>query len=887
MEEFISPHLFSDWLKQRRKALDLTQDELAKRVGCSLGALRKIESGDRRPSKQLAGLLAKALEISNEDQETFIRVARGDINLERLQKPTLVSLALSPDITNQQQTQRDPLEHTSAILPSTKNRIPLQITPLIGRDAEFTAMGRLFNDPQCRLLTLTGMGGIGKTRLAIEFALKIQADFPGGVFYIALSSVNSPKKIIPAIADVIDFRFSGPSTLKDQLFNYISSQIHQKALFVFDNLEHLLNQSLPEDNKPGVVELISEILHGFPNVKILTTSRERLNMRGEWTYELYGLSVPPTNYVGRLEEYDSIELFLRSAQRIRSDFQISEEERKFLVQISQLVQGVPLAIELAAAWVGILSCEEIAQEIQANMDFLTTSFRDIPERHRSIRATFDHSWKLLAEEECWVLCQLAVFQGGFDRNAARQIAGATLSNLASLISKSLLRHNENGRYDLHEVIRQYAISHLDENPRSLDPHNRHCKYYLSLVKDCGKLLKSNSQQEAILQITGEIDNIRTAWVWANDYGNFDQIGEAVRGFGWYYEITGLYREGIEQLDLLINSMKFKPQDTQWCKIMGTTLIHRGLLHFRIGEFEIARKYYEESILLLRPIGEQKLLADSLAFLGTILHLQGEYERARLYLEESLNFARWSNEKWFEAWAVFNLGYLDSLMGHFSEGYEQMLNGLAMWRVIGDPQSIALGLNFLIPTLIKLSHFDEAKSFLHESIAMCEQSKNRWGMGTAYRFLGLVYIASGQPTEAQSFIMKSLEIFGEFAVGWDIARSISYLGDAAKIAGNYHEARKIYKEALESAIQAQAIPIALDALIGLGEIKAQFGEIEIALLFFYFISHHPASDSEAKSRAKQLSAELEPNLHSKQIMKAQSLATELSFERIGKIALESN
>jgi len=202
------------------------------------------------------------------------------------------------------------------------------------------------------------------------------------------------------------------------------------------------------------------------------------------------------------------------------------------------------------------------------------------------------------------------------------------------------------------------------------------------------------------------------------------------------------------------------------------------------------------------------------FLGTILHLNGEYERASLCLEEGLIIAQQCQERWVEAWAVYNLGHVESLLGHYAQWYEQMMDGLATWRELGDPQVIALGLNFLVTTLIKLGRFEEAKTFMQESIALCEGSKNQWGKATAYRYLGLAYLAEGQFTEAQIHLLKSLEIFGEFAVGWDIARSLTYLGDAALLGRDIPEARKYYRDGLQSAIEAKANPIALDALLDL-------------------------------------------------------------------------
>jgi predicted ATPase/transcriptional regulator with XRE-family HTH domain len=884
MEEQNSPVVFNEWLKRRRKALDLTQEELAKRAGCSVGALRKIESGDRRPSKQLAGLLAKALEISDEDRQAFVRVARGELNLEWLRQTALEPGEALSDTWAPRQAQRGVSPGARPTPPLY--RIPVQVTPLIGRETESAALERLFNDPQCRLLTLTGMGGIGKTRLAIEFALRKLAAFPGGVFYIPLTPVNSPEKIVPAIAGVLDFGFSGPADPKEQLLDYLSGSITGEALFILDNLEHLLLRPSAQEDEYGVIELVSEILGQLPRVKILGTSRERLNLHGEWTYELHGLSVPPTVFAGPLDEYDAIALFVKSAQRTSADFEVTDQCQPEIIQICQLVEGVPLAIELAAAWVGVLSCQEIAQEIQSNMDFLTTSMRDLPERHRSMRATFDHSWKLLSDEERLALCQLSVFHGGFDRHAAREIAGATLPLLASLSAKSLVRRSESGRYDLHEVIRQYALSHLKDLPRSDATYERHCEHYLKLVQEQEKCLKSASQQESMRGLTDEIDNIRAAWAWAIDHRKFSLLGQAGRAFGWYFEIAGLYREGIEQLELLGQALKAMPREEHAQRVLGLALIHQALLNFRRGEFSLARKLYEESIHILRPIDDQALLADALIFLGTILHLSGNYAQAKSTLEEGLVFARESHEKWFEAYGIDNLGYIASLMGSYQEGYLQMQAAVAIWRAIGDPHSIALGLNFMVPTMIRLGRYEEAKISMLESIALCEQSKNRWGMGTAYRFLGLATLAAGEFKEAQVHLRKSLEIFGEHFIGWDIARTLIYLGDATLMSGDLTEARINYLDALRLSIEANAIPLALDALSGLGSLQAQTGEAGEALMLCYYILDHPASEEDTKSRAEGLRAALEAALSPEQVESARANARQKPFEWIVKETLET-
>jgi tetratricopeptide (TPR) repeat protein len=507
--------------------------------------------------------------------------------------------------------------------------------------------------------------------------------------------------------------------------------------------------------------------------------------------------------------------------------------------------------------VGVLTCREIAQEIQLNMDFLTTSMRDIPERHRSIRATFDHSWKLLTDEERHVLCQLAVFQGGFDRTAAYQIAGASLNLLASLNAKSLVRRLESGRYDLHEVIRQYALFHLNEDPCNPETYACHCAYYLAFLREREKMLKSAPQQEAMRQLTDEIDNIRSAWAWGIEHEKFAQLGEAGRAFGWYFEIAGLHQEGIEQLNLLTQVLRARSQDSQWNRVLGLTLVHQALLYFRKGEFDHASEFYEESLLLLRPTGDLNLLADALIFFGILMHLTGNYERALSLVNEGLSFARVAGDRWFEAYAIYNIGYIDSLLGRDEEGLEQMLAGLAIWRKLGDPHYIALGLNYLIPTLNRLGRYHEAENFMLESVALSEQAKNRWGLGTAYRFLGLACMGQGRYAEAEANLHKSLEVFGEYFIGWDTAITLNYLGDVLLLKGELPAAEGIYLDALRTAVEARSMtiaqetllgPNALDALLGLARVWLETGKADQALEIAALVLAHPACTQESKDLA---------------------------------------
>jgi predicted ATPase/DNA-binding XRE family transcriptional regulator len=514
-----SPSMFGEWIRQRRDGLGLTRKEFAKRVGCSVSTLRKIENGERRPSGQIAELMANCLDIPTAEHSTFVRVARGELNVDRLLPPS--NLLPRPNIA------------------SAKTNLPILPTPFIGRQREVDELTRLLRDPQCRLLTLVGPGGVGKTRLAIETASRMQASFADGVYFISLASVNSIRFIAPMIADSVGFAFQSTAMIepREQLFNHLKEK---QILLLADNLEHLLTE-------PGV-ELFSELLTAAPKVKLLVTSRESLELQGEWTFEVQGLPVPEKGYAEESTQNTSVELFVQRARRAHVGFNATAENYPAIIRICQLVNGMPLGIELAAAWVRTLSCDEIAKEIERGMDFLSVSTRDLPARHRSIRAVFDHSWKLLTEEEQKILLQLSVFRGGFQREAAEQVAGATLPALSALMTKSLVRRSGDNRYDLHELIRQFAVEQLLNHPEEhITPHARHGSYFLTQFARADARLRSSAQRETLAELTADMDNFRVAWDWAVAHGEFELIEQTLRAFAMLYDTRGWYQEGIHIL----------------------------------------------------------------------------------------------------------------------------------------------------------------------------------------------------------------------------------------------------------------------------------------------------------------------------------------------------
>jgi len=741
MSDMDFPLTFGEWLNCRRKALDLTQVELAERANCSVFTLRKIEAGSRRPSKQLAGLLAKQLEIPSKDQTTFIRVARGELNIERLGSAVAI---------------RSTGQSTASIPSPARINLPFQQTQLIGREAELAELGTLLAEPQCRLLTLTGAGGIGKTRLAIELASNQQTLYPGGVYYVPLDSLNSPKFIVPAIAEALGLSFAGAIDPKEQLINHLAVRARQALLLVLDNLEHLLFSPAEPDGKDETTLLLTELLQRLPNVKILVTSRERSNLRGEWVFALHGLPVPLSDQVDRLDDYSAAALFLQRAGQSKVGFEVLPEERSALARVCQLVEGMPLAIELAAVWVGMLSIKEIAQEIASNLDFLTTPMRNIPERHRSLRAVFANSWKLLSNEERHALCHLAVFRGSFHRQAAEQVAGASLPVLMSLLSKSLLIRQDNGRYDLHALIRQCALEKLKDSGYFEEACHQHLAYFVSLALKAQQGLRSAQLAEWLNRIEQEHNNIRAALEWA-----FDPSAQSER-----------VEEGI----CLLTSI-----DRFWAArghiLEGITWVERGLRAC-------------PTPCLAR--------AQALRFAGVLYNHGEDSQTAIAFLEESLSIARQLNDETWQANALDTLGDVGWRFGDFEKARAYYAESLDLYRKGGDARKIGLSLASAGRLHVDYGHYQEAEVILTEGLSLLERASDLRGCGWCLNALGRMALFQGRMRLAGSRFRQALRLNYELGYMVDIAECLHSLAVIEAITGDESSATLL--QAAASALQ---------------------------------------------------------------------------------------
>ena len=326
------------------------------------------------------------------------------------------------------------------------HNLPAQPTSFVGRQRELAELTALVADPTCRVLTLVGPGGIGKTRLAMEVASRMMTHFADGVYFVPLQPLRSADNLVTAIVDALPLQLSGNDDPRQRLLHYLNGK---HLILILDNFEHLLDG----------VGLVTDIFAAASHVNLLVTSRERLNLQAEQVWPVHGLDVPK-DAADTADTHSAVQLFMERARQVQPDFTLDDEQNA-VIRICQLVEGLPLALEMAAGWVRAMSCAAIADMIQRNIDILTTEQRDLPERHQSMRAVFDHSWNLLTPEEQTVFPRLAVFRGGFSAEAAQEVTGASLQTLATLIDKSLVKLDASGRYDLHELVRQYASEQLD------------------------------------------------------------------------------------------------------------------------------------------------------------------------------------------------------------------------------------------------------------------------------------------------------------------------------------------------------------------------------------------------------------------------------------------
>lgn len=656
------------------------------------------------------------------------------------------------------------------------------IAPLaafIGRQAEKTYIQtQLLSTPDCRLLTILGPGGMGKSALALAVGQQLlqtaSASFADGIFWVPLADINAADQtelsrdqvdsetvgeaILRAIAEALNTQAEIQLSSLQQLQTYLRPR---QLLLILDNFEHLLTGT------HALVRLLTQA----PQVKVLVTSRTRLNVRGESILPLDKLSLPadlPAAAIQDLpEESEAVAMFVQRVRQLDPSFRVNGETIGPLVQICQLVEGLPLGIELATSMLPLLSCQELATELAESLDFLESSTRDLPQGQRTLQAVFERSWRLLSPEEQQLLAQLAIFPGSFHRDAATSIAGATLSLLKRLVDQSLVNKIGENRYTLHRTIHAFAEQKLQQWPTQIGVRQRQfAHFYLEFLAEREMGLFGSAYGETVTQIHADLDNIQTAWRWAVAHQMYDELNHCLSALLWYYEQQGFFADVFAMCEQALHTLR-PIYEAQSCK-SGTTitlLVGRlqmlwGVWSLRLGQLQQAQAAYALSCTILQEVDDAAAMAYALGFWGASLRVS-DPQRSRTLMTEALQLAEATESRWMQA---------------------------IIYQLFGEDNLFA-------------GNYPKAEANIRASQAFTAQSKWVRGLTAELKIMGRICLARGNYHQAEQYLQKSIEIAQHHHLNQFHLVSLIMLGEACRLQGRFHKAQMRY---MKSRVLAEAL-----------------------------------------------------------------------------------
>ncbi len=712
--------------------------------------------------------------------------------------------------------------------PLPRHNLPTPLTSLIGRETELAEIVTRLQDPACRLLTLVGPGGSGKTHLALEAAnllvrsIRFANTFKDSVCWISLAPLLSTGAIVPAMAQSLGFLFHSESEPRRQLLDHVRQK---NLLLVMDNAEHLLassQSSFSENGNERVEDLVSDVLQAAPGVKILVTSRARLNLRYEHLFPITGMNIPPPSKSEdcdgqareRLARYSAVQLFLQSAHQAQPGLELTDDDLADVAYICRRVAGMPLGILLAASWTRLLSPAQIAAYLSdeitdsvhpsgKTLDILETDWHDVPARQRSMRAVFDHSWNLLTEREQEILAALSVFRGDFACKAGHQVSGASLRELMALIDRSLLHRTSSGRYEVHELLRQYAGEKLQAMPGAATmARDRHSAYFADKLQAWAVNLKNDRQIVALEEIAFEIANARAAWDWMVSQGDLAQIDRAMEGLCIFYEWRVRHAEGesacravvkrpssptlpaqgwrkgeaariqakaliwqsvfvdsehasqlLQKCSTLLDDSdlageKPVPSESKDTRAERAFALHRMAIVLGGTDHEQAQRLLEQSIALYQSLGDRWGMSNALDGLGTVVWDRAAYNEAKQYHEKSLAIHRELGDQRGSAYSLGRLGTLALLQGQI-KGERLVRESITIYQKIGDRAGMANGFYIASMALMTLGAFDEAHSLLDENVAVFKNMGERSDIVAVMQSCAKVHLGKYKRGRAQA------------------------------------------------------------------------------------------------------------------------------------------
>ena len=717
---------FGEWLKRRRRALGITQEQLALQIHCSASALRKFESEERRPSAEVVEQLAKLFSIPSEEWKSFLRFARGDWQ------------AFGGNDT----------EETPWHLPSLdqQSNLPALITSFIGRGKEQDEVIHLVK--KHRLVTITGTGGIGKTRLAIQVGYRLLDDYPRGVWFVPLDSLSDPLLVPQTVASTFDIRQSADRPIIETMKHVLRGKA---LLLILDNCEHLLD---------ACTQLITTLLTHCPNLRVLTASREVLNMEGEAMYSLPSLSLPAESTASeKVAEYESVQLFVERAALALSTFKLDVANIPFILDICRRVDGIPLAIELTAARINILSVEDISKQLHKSFALLSSDHRTALSRHQTLQMSLDWSWSLLSDSERVFLRQVSVFAGGWTLEAAESVCDGIALNLTkALVQKSLIKVEQEAgretRYYFHEMVRQYGRDKLSQAGDTEVVRDRHLAYFVKLVEQAEPELYRSDQVDWFNKLDEERDNLRLALERALITDT--ESGLRIATIPWRFWQRHDYQEAGNWLyKLLERYPKFDSLRAQALAVSSAYI-------FANGDTAASRKKAEESLQVARAFSDRENEALSLLFLGRNIAFPGDYHVGFPLLEQSLALYQSLGDTLGQAMAT---AWLGNNHNDVERSKSLLLESLKLHRDLGNLSDIAWCLGDLAYQSILAGDLSSPGPWLEEAITLFRQLGDLPNEADTLTSLGTLAHYQDDYQRAHTFFEQAIKLYEKVGGFW--------------------------------------------------------------------------------------------------------------------------
>lgn len=737
---------------------------------------------------------------------------------------------------------------------ATIGTLPAPVTPLLGRSREIAAIRAMLDTSEIRLVTLTGAGGIGKTRLALHAAGRLASDFADGVAMVQLAGVDDAGAVPVTLAEGLGLPLEAAESVEQQLFAFLREK---HLLIVVDNFEQVT----------AAAELLARVAAHAPRVRILVTTRIRLGIAAETSLPLDG---PPYAASARdLDRFASTRLFVESARRVDSRFRIGPQDAEYVSRICRFVEGVPLALELAGGCTALLPCAAIADELEQSHDLVVGARADMPARHRSLRAAFDSSWRLLDEDEQRAFARLSVFRSGFDRHSAQAVAAADLRLVGRLVDKSLVRRGIDDRFEILEQLRQCADEKLAANKYELDATRQlHCDYFVGSLEALVGDAAAPGAQTRFARLAERVNDVRAAWSWAASERRLIHIERGVHGLYLLYEGRGWAAEAMELLGRAVVSLRSfsgsAAEAARAGRIMARVMARQGAVASQLGRSAEARELLTEAAVLLRAAGEPSELAFTLNRLCGLARAAGEYEDGAELAEQSLELYRSVGDTAGVAGALNSLGSMRYGQGRYDEARRHFEESIALYRSIGECAEIWQPLNNLSGIALLERNFDEAGRLLEENLRMARERSNLRGAGVVLHNLGYASYRAGRLDVAEGYLRDSIVLNRAQGFRDRLSLSLHVLAAVLYEAGESVAADAADREALTIAAEIENVPLVLETLAGMARQRLRAGDTGAASALLHALHLHPACDAETRQDVESLLQELgdrpAPNAH---------------------------